>query len=153
MTVTPERIPGHLDAVVGEAMEQVRDRLAAKGILLDPQIAAGIPEHPIDPALLREALVLLLDAAIDTADTNARMRVTVKASPSALMVAIKSPGSGLSRSEREQLFDGDEAARPLARARSIVGAHGGRVWANGRQGRGLTYYLTLDCRKSAAEHE
>ena len=69
-------------------------------------------------------------------------------------VSIHDTGPGLPQGKADQIFDTFFTTKPqgsgmgLAISKSIVESHGGRIWANGDDGRGATFYFTL---RTAAE--
>lgn len=150
MTVDPRPTPQRLDDLVRECLQDAQRDLAERSLAVTRQMAADVPELPIDPDLMKEALAILVRDVIRHATPSTRLRVTVKAGRNAQMVALKSAGTGLTDVQREMLFTGEARSGSLARARSIVDAHGGMLWANGRPGRGMTYYLTLPPREAGA---
>jgi K+-sensing histidine kinase KdpD len=150
MTVEPRPTPQHLDELVRECLMDAQRDLAERSLAVTRQMATDIPALPLDPDLMREALGILVGEVIRHAAPATRVRVTVKAGRNAQMVALKSAGAGLTDVQREMLFTGEARPGTLARARSIVDAHGGVLWANGKPGRGMTYYLTLPPRAAGA---
>jgi len=134
---------------LGELVEECLRAREAAGDAVRPitrQIAAELTEHPIDRDLMKEAVEILLREATARASATARLRLTVKANRNALMFAVKSPGSGLDASQRDTLFVGEPRPGSLPRAREIIAAHGGIIWANGLPGKGVTYYFSLPIR-------
>ena len=61
----------------------------------------------------------------------------------------RAPEVGLPTENAERIFDAFQTTKPegtgmgLAITRSIVEAHGGRVWATANQGPGATFHFTL----------
>jgi len=147
MPLHPE--PVRLDAVVEDCLKEASGQLAARALAVTRQIGSGIDASMMDRALVKEAVSSLIAAAIRSVEPGGRLRVTVKANRNATMLAVKAPGPGLTEVQREILFTGDAKPGTLARARAIVTAHGGMAWANGRPGRGATYYVTLPTRTAA----
>jgi len=134
---------------LGDLVEECLKGRSTAGDELRPitkQIAAELPEYPIDPGLMKEAIEILLREASARASATARLRLTVKANRSALMLAVKSPGPGLDTAQRGTLFEGEPRPCSLPRAREIIVAHGGVIWANGLPGKGITYYFSLPIR-------
>jgi signal transduction histidine kinase len=66
-----------------------------------------------------------------------------------VFVAVQDSGPGLNPEGLERLFDAfyttkrDGLGMGLAICRSIIEAHGGRVWASPRAGAGAQFQLTL----------
>jgi signal transduction histidine kinase len=78
--------------------------------------------------------------------------LTITARPNSqgqLVVSISDTGVGLPTENAERIFDAFQTTKPegtgmgLAITRSIVEAHGGRVWATANQGPGATFHFTL----------
>ena len=71
-----------------------------------------------------------------------------------IQISITDTGPGLPLDKVDQVFDAFFTTKPqgsgmgLAISKSIVESHGGRIWANGDDGRGATFYFTL---RTAAE--
>ncbi len=135
--------PARLEEIVEECLGDAAAALAHKSLSVTRQIAEGLQEYPLDRALLREAIGILIIEAINGSDPVARLRVTIKSNQNALMLSVKTSGHGFNEVEREILFTGEPAAGTLARVRAIVVAHGGATWANGAAGLGTTYYISL----------
>jgi signal transduction histidine kinase len=66
-----------------------------------------------------------------------------------ILVSVSDTGIGFSPQLAEQIFDPFFTTKPqgtgmgLRISRSIVEAHGGRLWAIGNSGRGATFHLVL----------
>jgi two-component system sensor kinase FixL len=62
-------------------------------------------------------------------------------------ITVTDTGPGLANAEPERVFEPFYTTKPdgigLALARSIVDAHGGRLWATANAGPGVTFHLTL----------
>ena len=73
------------------------------------------------------------------------------------MVAIEDNGIGISEEVKSKLFEPFFTTRTqgigmgLAISRSIIEAHGGRMWAESRDGQGSVFHFTLPERSGAAE--
>ena len=148
MVIALKRRPEHLDRIVGECLDEAAAALAARGVAVKRHIDAGIPDYPLDRALFKEAVGILIAEAIRVVKPVRGLRVTVKGGRNALMVAVKAPGPGLDDERRETLFAGDPAPGTLARARAIIASHEGVMWANGIAGLGITFYITLPVRRA-----
>ncbi len=149
MSLSITRAPERFDQVVEECLKEADRELAARSLTVTHQIGAEIPEYPLDRPLVKEAVHCMISEAIRSAHDSGRLRVTVKASRHALMLAIKAPGPGLTEVKREILFTGDARPSTMARARAIIAAHGGVTWANSMPGRGVTFYLSLPLRSGS----
>jgi signal transduction histidine kinase len=71
---------------------------------------------------------------------------------------VSDSGRGIAADDLPRLFDAffttkhEGIGLGLAVARSIVEAHGGRIWAESPGGRGATFHLRLPVRAAAAGH-
>jgi signal transduction histidine kinase len=74
----------------------------------------------------------------------------------AARISVQDRGIGLGPAEVERLFDAFYTTKPhgmgmgLAISRSIIAAHGGRLWAEPNQGPGATFSFSLPAADVAA---
>jgi signal transduction histidine kinase len=93
---------------------------------------------------------LMLNAIEAMKDSGGELTIRSRLSPeSHLIVSISDTGVGLPADSAERIFDAFHTTKPqgtgmgLAITRSIVEAHGGRVWATANQSAGSTFHFTL----------
>ena len=73
-----------------------------------------------------------------------------------LRISVRDSGVGLDPEERDKIFQAFYTTKPdglgmgLAISRSIVEAHGGRLWVTPNSGPGATFHLTLPLGTPAA---
>jgi signal transduction histidine kinase len=66
-----------------------------------------------------------------------------------IQISIHDTGPGLPLGKADQIFDAFFTTKPqgsgmgLSISKSIVEAHGGRIWATVNEGRGATFHFTL----------
>jgi two-component system sensor kinase FixL len=69
-------------------------------------------------------------------------------------VAVRDGGTGLSSDKLDKIFEpfyttkSDGLGMGLAISRSIIEAHGGRLWAENNPNRGATFYFTVPLAKN-----
>jgi signal transduction histidine kinase len=74
---------------------------------------------------------------------------------SQIEIAVTDTGPGLTAGKEDRIFDAFFTTKPhgsgmgLAISKSIVEAHGGRIWADGNSGRGATFHFTLPAATSS----
>ncbi len=134
-----------LDEGVGPAPQDLaadrflRDQVGAGDVRAElGELAAG--SLRADPDLLAQVVRNLVENARRHAGPSGRVVVSSLAVPGGLRVDVDDDGPGIEPAERERVFDrfhrSDEArdrtsggsGLGLGIARSIVGAHGGRIW-------------------------
>ena len=81
---------------------------------------------------------------------------TAQAEPNGVLVAVKDSGPGLTPASLENLFAPFYTTKPgglglgLSICRSIIEAHGGRLWASANEPRGAIFQFTVPAQSGSA---
>jgi signal transduction histidine kinase len=99
---------------------------------------------------------LMLNAIEAMKDTGGELRISSRLNPKdQLVISISDTGVGLPADSSERIFEAFHTTKPqgtgmgLAITRSIVEAHGGRIWATANQGAGAIFHFTLPIQAEA----
>lgn len=113
---------------------------------VEPQLAVEA-----DPVQIQQVLINLIRNAIDAmADRpNRRLLVSARRTGEQVEIAVTDSGCGIPEAFRESLFEPFLSSKPsgmgigLSICRTIVEAHGGRIWASDSPGDGATFTFTI----------
>jgi signal transduction histidine kinase len=142
-------------AIVEEVLRLVREELQSSQISLDLAIDHDLPKVPADRVQLQQVLMNLIANAIDAISAAPpgyprRLGVAVGAAePDGVAVAVKDSGPGIAPQDAERVFDPFFTTKAggmglgLSICRSIVEAHGGRLWVSPGDPRGTVFQFTL----------
>ena len=133
----------------GEAMKN--------GVSVRTQLAEGLPPIEGDRVQLQQVILNLIINAIEAMSgmsEGARevLISTGKAESDAVHVGVRDSGPGLAPAALERLFDAFYTTKPsglglgLSICRSIIEAHGGRLWATTNLPRGAIFQFTVPAR-------
>jgi PAS domain S-box-containing protein len=156
--------PGHLNLneVVTEVLGLVHSDLIQRGVTVKPRLAAGLPTVFADRVQLQQVLLNLLLNACDAmaGDSSGDKQVTIVTAESEtgdVELSVADQGTGIAPHEMDRVFQPFVTSKPhglglgLAICRSIVTAHGGRLWADNNEAGGATFHLVLSADPVAAE--
>jgi C4-dicarboxylate-specific signal transduction histidine kinase len=143
-----------INGVILEIIELTRGEAAKHGISVFTELADQLPVVEGDRVQLQQVLLNLivnaLEAMIGTNEGPRELLIsTGKVESSGLLVAVQDSGPGLEAATLEQVFESFYTTKPtglglgLSICRSIIEAHGGRLWASTNQQRGATFQFTL----------
>jgi signal transduction histidine kinase len=120
---------------------------------LQTDLARDLPEVPGDRVQLQQIILNLILNAVEAmsgvADWPRELVVGSGASDSDVFVEVRDSGSGLDATNLDRMFDSFYTTKPngmgmgLAISRSIVEAHGGRLWATPNEPHGAVFRFTL----------
>lgn len=122
------------------------------GIELD--LAEGLPKVKVDPVQIQQVALNLIrngkEAMRDVAPPEETIRVRSRQDNAGqIEVSVRDRGIGISEENGQALFDPFFTTKKtgmgmgLSISRSIITAHGGRLWFERNPDRGLTFYFTL----------
>jgi PAS domain S-box-containing protein len=149
---------------INEAVAAIREQLEIRDLALSLELADDLPPVRADPARLRQVLDNLLSNACKFTYPGGQIKIGVQLheghevevdSPGFLLVSIADTGVGIAPEEREKILEPFyRAENPLEMeaagvgvgltiAKSLVQAHGGRMWLESEPGQGSVFYFTL----------
>ena len=145
--VNKEWVP--MEEVVGSAVSRMEDQLGDRPLSLVLREAWA----PLDPVLLEQVLVNLLDNALKFSPPGTPIEIECWALAGRARLTVADAGPGFAEGEEEQVFDklyrGSRSATVpgaglgLAICRSIIQAHGGTIKAANRPRGGALITVTL----------
>jgi len=143
-----------INGVIVEIIELTRGEAMKYGISVLTELADHLPVVEADRVQLQQVLLNLIVNALDAmGNPNVGPRQllisTGKGETSGVLVAVQDSGPGLEAAMLERVFESFYTTKPtglglgLSICRSIIEAHGGRLWASTNQRRGATFQFTL----------
>jgi len=124
------------------------------GVSVQTQLADRLPLIQGDRVQLQQVVLNLIVNAVE-AMSGVRDRPrdllisTGRAEPDSVLVAVRDSGPGLAPASVERLFESFYTTKPgglgmgLSICRSIIDAHGGRLWMTANVPRGAIFQFTL----------
>jgi signal transduction histidine kinase len=140
-----------INEVVGEMAGMMRGEARGHGVSIRTDLKDDLPVTVADRVQLQQVLMnLMLNAIEAMKDTGGVLTVKSQLREDGqIEIAVKDTGPGLPVGDADQIFDAFFTTKPkgsgmgLAICKSIVESQGGRIWANGDGGRGVTFHFTL----------
>jgi len=149
---TKERL--HINESIEEVVILTQSEVRRSKVTLRTELGAGLPTVMGDRVQLQQVLVnLILNAieAMSTKENSQRDLVirTERGQGDEVRIAVRDSGIGFDPPEVERIFDAFHTTKPggmgmgLAISRSILEAHGGRLWATPNPDFGATFQFIL----------
>ena len=150
--LTPSKQPAAMDELIEAVAARLRPLLIDRHLQID--VKGAVPEIPLDLVQIEQVLTNLIENAVKFSPPASPIIVSVIAAPAWVRVSVADKGPGISKIDRDRIFQpferGTERATGtglgLAVARALISAHGGRIWAQETPGGGatLTFELPFD---------
>jgi PAS domain S-box-containing protein len=150
-TATPREFVD-INDFIREMIVLLRGETARYLISLRTELAADLPQVMGDRVQLQQVMMNLIMNAIDAmADVNGARELVInsRSEDGNVRVSVSDTGVGLSADRANHIFDAFFTTKPdgtgmgLRISRSIIEAHGGRLWADQNTPRGASFYFTL----------
>jgi signal transduction histidine kinase len=158
-----QKIDVNVNELVMEAAGLLEAEARGRSVMIRVEPSAHLPQVFADRVHLQQVIVNLLvnamDAMLDVQVTSRRLTLGTESYGSdAVLVSVRDSGKGVDPGHRDRIFDAFYTTKAegmgmgLAISRSIVEAHGGRLWATRNDDRGETFQFTLPIAGTAAPH-
>jgi len=146
-----------INFVVEEILALTEGEAHDNEVVTRTELAAGLPPVAGDRVQLQQVVLNLIMNAIEAMsavkDRTRILRIrTAQQSPDSVLVVVQDSGIGLDPAQLERIFDAFYTTKQggmgigLSVSRSIIEAHGGRIWAALNEGPGLTFRFDLPIR-------
>jgi len=151
-----ERLRERLDIndVVREVIALLDGELRRNGVSLGTNLPEDLPPVVVDRVLLQQVILNLMMNAIEAvramSDRTRVLRIRTEEQPSDnIAVLVQDSGVGVDPEHSSRMFEAfyttkvEGVGMGLTISRSIIEAHGGRLWAVANDGPGSTFCFTL----------
>ncbi len=153
-----------INAAIREVIELTRSEAMKNGVLVQTELAEGLPLVQGDRVELQQVILNLilnaLEAMSEMSEGPRELLITTgKTKSGDVLVTVRDSGPGLAPATLENLFKAFHTTKPnglglgLSICRSIIEAHGGRLWASANAPRGAVFQFTLPTRPEIASHQ
>lgn len=145
--------PVRLPRLVKQVVEEIRKLSPRHRFVVD--FSSERPLVEADPTRLAQVLRNLLENAVKYSPQGGLIVVRGETEPHQILISVADQGVGIAPEHLNRLFEkffrvksgtsqvtiGSGLGLPIAR--SIIQAHGGKIWAESQTGQGSTFYFTL----------
>jgi signal transduction histidine kinase len=143
-----------INETILEAIGLVHGEMRRNQVLLQTQLSADLPPVPADRIQVQQVILNLIVNAIEAmSDVDGRPRHLLvdsqKDGSNCVLIAVRDSGKGLESGNLDRVFDAFHTTKPngmgmgLAICRSIIVAHGGKLWATNNVPTGAVFQFTL----------
>jgi len=142
-----------INQIIREVIGLAQGEVQRNHIVLEMRPSEDVPLVCADRIQLQQVMLNLLMNAIEAMTEGAGPRELLISSeadgPNGVVVVIRDSGAGLDSKSLERLFEPFYTTKPqgmgmgLAICRSIMEAHGGRLWATTNPDRGASFHFSL----------
>jgi C4-dicarboxylate-specific signal transduction histidine kinase len=150
----PQKEAVDLNAAIQEVTALIRSEAVKSGVTVCTQLAGDLPRIRCDRVQLLQVMLNLIANAIQSMsgveDGKRELHIsTASIEPESVCVAVRDTGHGLRPESLPRLFEPFYTTKPdgmgmgLSICRSIVEAHGGRLWATSCEPRGALFQFTI----------
>jgi len=150
-----------IDEVILEVVALTRSEAAKNGVSVQTELADALPLIQGDRVQLQQVMLNLILNAIEAmsgvSEGARELRITAgQAAPDGVLVAVKDSGPGLAPDSLEHVFEAFYTTKPggfglgLSICRSIIEAHGGRLWASANVPCGAIFHFTVPTHPDSA---
>jgi PAS domain S-box-containing protein len=143
-----------VNETIHEVIALARGEIQRNGVMLDTQLSEDVPVILADRVQLQQVILNLMVNAIEAMNGvgEGLRELLVRSGTDEskhVVISVQDSGPGLDLNNLENLFDAFYTTKPhglgmgLSISRSIIDAHGGRLWATANVPCGAVFHFTL----------
>ena len=151
--VPPRKHHFDLNAAISEVIVLARSAIIRNGVSVQPRLADQLSLVHGDRVQLQQVVLnLILNAveAMGSVETGTReLLISTSQDHAGILVVVRDSGPGIDPRHLERLFEAFYTTKSngtgmgLSICRSIIDAHGGRLWASANEPRGAAFQFVL----------
>ncbi len=141
--VSPQREVVAVNEIVGDMLVLLHSEAVRHSVVMRTELAADLQPVRADRVQLQQVLMnLMLNGIEAMKEVGGELTIRTQREDGKLLVSVSDTGVGLPAGQTEQIFNAFFTTKPggtgmgLAISRSIIEAHGGRLWAADNRGAG-----------------
>jgi two-component system sensor histidine kinase KdpD len=156
----PEKEWYPLDELIHDVLGRLQLELRGREVILD--LPATLPPVKLDYMEIDQVLTNIIENAVDYSPAGSPIEISAKVDGDQMVVSVADRGPGIPPDDLVRIFDKFYRIRNiktksprtsgsglgLAVSRGMVEAHGGRIWAENREGGGAIFRFTLPVGKT-----
>jgi PAS domain S-box-containing protein len=150
----PRKEDLQINEAVLEVIALTRAEVLKSGVSVRTQLAEGLPVIRADRVQLQQVILNLIVNAVEAMSGDGEgarelLINTGRDAPNGVLISLRDTGPGLDPKSLDRLFEAFYSTKAqgmglgLAISRSIVEAHGGRLWASANVPRGAVFQFTV----------
>jgi C4-dicarboxylate-specific signal transduction histidine kinase len=147
----PIKAPLDINQIVAEVLGLLSEELRDKGIIIETELESDLPMIDADHVQIQQTLINLVHNAAEAmngvTDLAKSLSLTSRRNGEEALIQVRDHGFGSKDPTLmfEPFFTTKESGMGmgLSICRSIVEAHGGRIWATANEDAGMTFSFTL----------
>jgi PAS domain S-box-containing protein len=138
-----------LNQIVEQSLRLLRPELDNRGLVVEERLARGLPDAPLDPAQIQQALVNLVKNSMQAMTRGGVLTLETGRLGDGVWFSVADTGSGIARDRLTRLFEPFFTTKRtgtglgLMIVYRIVRAHGGRIDIESNPGQGTSFRVWL----------
>src|SRR6266516_1184268 len=149
----PEKEWYPIDELIHDVLGRMQSILQNRTVQTD--LPSDLPPVQLDYLQIDQVLTNLIENAVRYTPSDSPIEISAHVQGDQMVISIADRGPGIPPADLERVFDkfyrvlGRTTERPtgsglgLAVSRGLIEAHGGRIWAENREGGGAVFRFTL----------
>jgi two-component system phosphate regulon sensor histidine kinase PhoR len=140
-------------SLVTSAADRMRMQAERAGLKLSVQCEENLPNIRADKSRLEQVLVNIIHNAVKFTKPGGEIAVEAVSTSGGVQFSIRDTGAGIPSESLTRIFErfyrvdrsrtGSGTGLGLSISKHIIEAHGGKIWAESREGKGSVFHFVI----------